>query len=201
MFRAVMARPGARASKLSSNESPLGASPAAIEAARNQMDHLEIYPGWRLPCLARGDCRGARAEPRQHSLLQRFGRVCSVCSPTPISRQATRRSSPSTVSLSTGSRPLAAGRQAGRRQGRRILHADVDAILAGGDRIARASSSLPIRTIPPVPICRSARSVGLQAGLPANVLLVIDAAYAEYVRRNDYEIAASNSCRSRRTSS
>jgi histidinol-phosphate aminotransferase len=27
----------------------------------------------------------------------------------------------------------------------------------------------------------------LRAGLPANVLLVLDAAYAEYVRRNDYE--------------
>lgn len=27
----------------------------------------------------------------------------------------------------------------------------------------------------------------LHAGLPANVLLVLDAAYAEYVRRNDYE--------------
>ena len=27
----------------------------------------------------------------------------------------------------------------------------------------------------------------LRAGLPGNVLLVLDAAYAEYVRRNDYE--------------
>ena len=27
----------------------------------------------------------------------------------------------------------------------------------------------------------------LHAGLPKNVLLVLDAAYAEYVRRNDYE--------------
>ena len=27
----------------------------------------------------------------------------------------------------------------------------------------------------------------LQAALPANVILVLDAAYAEYVRRNDYE--------------
>ena len=31
------------------------------------------------------------------------------------------------------------------------------------------------------------KSKRLHAGLPANVLLVLDAAYAEYVRRNDYE--------------
>ena len=28
----------------------------------------------------------------------------------------------------------------------------------------------------------------LHAGLPAHVLLVLDAAYAEYVRRNDYDV-------------
>jgi histidinol-phosphate aminotransferase len=35
-------------------------------------------------------------------------------------------------------------------------------------------------------MCRTARSAACRPRLPANVLLVLDAAYAEYVRRNDY---------------
>ena len=65
--------------------------------------------------------------------------------------------------------------------------ADVDAILAAVTPNAPRSCSSPTRTIRPAPTCRSTRSSACIAGLPPHVLLVLDAAYAEYVRRNDYE--------------
>ena len=66
------------------------------------------------------------------------------------------------------------------------LTADVDAMLARGhaaheDRLPRQS-----RTTRPAPTCPFDEVKRLHAGLPPHVLLVLDAAYAEYVRRNDY---------------
>ena len=76
----------------------------------------------------------------------------------------------------------------------RNLTADVDAILAKVTPNTRivflANPNNPTGTYPPFEEVRR-----LHAGLPPTVLLVIDAAYAEYVRRNDYaaglELAAS----------
>ncbi|KJS13179.1 MAG: histidinol-phosphate aminotransferase [Hoeflea sp. BRH_c9] len=66
------------------------------------------------------------------------------------------------------------------------LTADVDAILAAVTRKTKmvflANPNNPTGTYIPVNEVRR-----LHAGLPAHVLLVLDAAYAEYVRRNDYE--------------
>ena len=55
-------------------------------------------------------------------------------------------------------------------------------------RRARASCSSPIRTIRPGRYLPFSEVKRLHAGLPRDVLLVLDAAYAEYVRRNDYEV-------------
>ncbi|TKD43979.1 MAG: aminotransferase class I/II-fold pyridoxal phosphate-dependent enzyme, partial [Mesorhizobium sp.] len=64
--------------------------------------------------------------------------------------------------------------------------ADVDAILAAVTPRTRiiflANPNNPTGTYLPFQEVRR-----LHAGLPGNVLLVLDAAYAEYVRRNDYE--------------
>jgi len=64
--------------------------------------------------------------------------------------------------------------------------ADIDAILAAVTERTKivflANPNNPTGTYLPVDEVRR-----LQAGLPPHVLLVIDAAYAEYVRRNDYE--------------
>jgi histidinol-phosphate aminotransferase len=63
--------------------------------------------------------------------------------------------------------------------------ADVDAILARvtpkTKLVFLANPNNPTGTY-----CRSTRSSAC-TGLPPHVLLVLDAAYAEYVRRNDYE--------------
>ena len=64
--------------------------------------------------------------------------------------------------------------------------ADVDAILAAVSEKTRlvflANPNNPTGTYLPIEEMRR-----LHAGLPSNVILVVDAAYAEYVRRNDYE--------------
>jgi histidinol-phosphate aminotransferase len=64
--------------------------------------------------------------------------------------------------------------------------ADVDAILAAITEKTKlvflANPNNPTGTYLPIEEVRR-----LQAGLPNTVLLVLDAAYAEYVRRNDYE--------------
>ena len=64
--------------------------------------------------------------------------------------------------------------------------ADVDAILAAVTPKTKivflANPNNPTGTYVPFEEIRR-----LHAGLPKNVLLVLDAAYAEYVRRNDYE--------------
>jgi histidinol-phosphate aminotransferase len=63
---------------------------------------------------------------------------------------------------------------------------DVDAILAAVTEKTKivfiANPGNPTGTYVPVEEVRR-----LQAGLPKHVILVLDAAYAEYVRRNDYE--------------
>jgi histidinol-phosphate aminotransferase len=63
---------------------------------------------------------------------------------------------------------------------------DVDAILAAVTKKTKmvfiANPGNPTGTYVPVSEIRR-----LQASLPKNVILVLDAAYAEYVRRNDYE--------------
>ncbi len=60
--------------KLSSNENPLGSSPKVIEAVRDVAAKLGILSRRRGVQAARGDRRGARAEPGQHRLFQRLGR-------------------------------------------------------------------------------------------------------------------------------
>ena len=54
-------------------------------------------------------------------------------------------------------------------------------------RRARAWCSSPIPTIPTGTYLAFDEVKRLRAGLPEDVLLVLDAAYAEYVRANDYE--------------
>ena len=56
-----------------------------------------------------------------------------------------------------------------------------------GDARRRVSSISPIRTIRPARYLPHDEVRRLHAGLRPDILLVLDAAYAEYVRRNDYE--------------
>jgi histidinol-phosphate aminotransferase len=170
--------------KLSSNENPLGPSPAAVEAVRAVAGKLEFYPDGAATRLreAIGAAHG----------LNPANIVCSNGSDEVIGLLAQTYLSPGDEGIYTehgfmvypiyiraaGGVPVVAKETA--------LTADVDAILAAVTPRTKivflANPNNPTGTYIPIGEVRR-----LHAGLPAHVLLVLDAAYAEYVRRNDYE--------------
>ncbi|MEM8811913.1 MAG: histidinol-phosphate transaminase, partial [Pseudomonadota bacterium] len=173
-----------RVFKLSSNETPLGASPAAIEAYRGNAEKLELYPD--------GSASGLR-----HAIAETFGLnadrlVCGNGSDELLALLANTFLAPGDEAiftehaflvyriavLSAGGKPVVVPEV--------DLAADVDTILAAvTDRtriVFLANPNNPTGTYLPFDAVRR-----LHSGLPKEALLVLDAAYAEYVRRNDYE--------------
>ncbi len=171
-------------SKLSSNETPLGPSPLAIEAYRTAGAELERYPDGQATIL-------------RQAIAHRYGLdagriVCGSGSDELLSLIAHGYLGPGDEAiytahgflvyriaiLSNGATPVVAPE--------RNLHTDVDAIL---DRVTDktrvvfvANPNNPTGTYIPIDEIRR-----LRAGLRGDILLVLDAAYAEYVSRNDYE--------------
>ena len=189
--RALRARPvarrpaAARLHKLSSNETPLGPSPAAIEAYR---------AGRRQPRIS---TRTARRRALRAAIGAAYGLnpdriVCGAGSDEILNLIAHAYIGPGDEAIHTehgflvypiaikaaGGTPVVAPET--------NLTADVDAILARVSERTRvvflANPNNPTGTYLPFSEVRR-----LHAGLPARRLLVLDAAYAEYVRRNDYE--------------
>ncbi len=170
--------------KLSANETPLGPSPRAKQAFLNAAQSLEIYPDGGYTALrtaiakrygldaARLAC-GNGSDELFHLLTQAFLGKGDEAIHTEhgfaVYRIATQ---------AAGGTPVEVTEQ--------NLTTDVDAILAAVTDRTRivfiANPNNPTGTY--IPIDEVKR---LQAGLPSNVLLVLDAAYAEYVQRNDYE--------------
>jgi histidinol-phosphate aminotransferase len=173
----------AKIHKLSSNETPLGPSPKAMEAIRT-FDHLELYPD------------GAATKLRE-AIAARYGLdpnriICGTGSDELLSLITNAYVGPGDEGIFTehgflvyriaiqaaGGTPVVAPEK--------DLRTDVDAILSRvTDRtkiVFLANPNNPTGTY--IPFDEVKR---LHAGLPPHVLLVLDAAYAEYVRRNDYE--------------
>jgi len=173
--------------KLSSNESALGASPKAIAAYEAARNDLASYPD------------GGAARLR-HAIAERHGLsaeriVCGSGSEELLSLIARAYVRPGDevlftehafivyriAALSSSAVPVAVPEE--------NLRADVDAILAH----VTPHTRLVYLANPnnPTGSCLSTREIErLHAGLPDNVLLVIDAAYAEYVQRDDYDPGA-----------
>ena len=177
--------PGAKkVYKLSSNETPLGASPAALDAYRGLAEKLEFYPDGAATAL-----REAIAEVHG---LNPTNILCSNGSDELLGLLAQTYLTAGDEGIFTehgflvykiqimaaGATPVVVKEKDER--------ADVDAILAAVTERTRivflANPNNPTGTYLPFEEVRR-----LQAGLPGDVLLVLDAAYAEYVRRNDYE--------------
>ncbi|MEM9105828.1 MAG: histidinol-phosphate transaminase [Pseudomonadota bacterium] len=173
-----------RVYKLSANETPLGPSPHAVKALSQVTERLEIYPDGNANVL-----RNAIADAHG---LNPANILCGNGSDELISLLCQAYLSPGDEGIVTahgfllykilitgaGARAISVP-ETDRR-------ADVDAILAAVTDKTRivfiANPNNPTGTYLPVEEVRR-----LQAGLPGDVLLVLDAAYAEYVRRNDYE--------------
>jgi histidinol-phosphate aminotransferase len=174
---------GVKLHKLSSNETPLGASPGAKAAYAEIAAKLELYPDGsattlrevigqkygldpaRIVCGSGSDellslLTNAYIGPGDEGLYSEFGFLVYKI-----------------AILAAGGTPVIAKEK--------NHTTDVDALLAAVTPRTRivylANPNNPTGTY--IPFDEVKR---LHAGLPPNVLLVLDAAYAEYVRRNDY---------------
>ncbi len=170
--------------KLSANESPLGPSPSAIEAYQGLATALHRYPDGGSVKLRRalGDFCGRDAERI----------VCGAGSDELISLLLQAYAGPGDEvihsahgflmyrlsALAVGATPVAAPEA--------DLHTSVDAILERVNARTRlvflANPNNPTGTYLP-----AAELARLHGALPEQVLLVLDAAYAEYVDRPDYD--------------
>ncbi|MCB1378789.1 MAG: histidinol-phosphate transaminase [Alphaproteobacteria bacterium] len=175
---------GGKVHKLSSNESPLGASPKAVEAFRSSANALELYPD--------GAATALRASIAARYCLNSDAIVCGAGSDELLQLLAHAYLGPGDEAIytqygflvypiaikSNGATAVVAPE--------RDHTAQVDTILERvSDRtrmIFLANPNNPTGTY--LPFSEVKR---LHASLRKDVLLVLDAAYAEYVRRNDYE--------------
>lgn len=175
---------GVKTHKLSSNENPLGASPRALEAYKAAAANLALYPD------------GASSALRE-AIATRFGLnaaniVCGAGSDEILQLLANAYLREGDEAIYTehgflvypiviranGATPVIAPEKNNTT--------DVDAILARVTKRTRmvflANPNNPTGTYIAFSEVRR-----LHAGLPEGCLLVLDAAYAEFVRRNDYE--------------
>ena len=173
-----------RVIKLSSNEGAFGPPPAATAAARRAAGEMHRYPDGHATALR--DAIGARFG------LDPARIVCGAGSDELLILLIGAYAGPGTdIIMSEHGFSIyeIAGKAAGSRvikTPERHLTADVDAMLAAVSPATRmvflANPNNPTGSM--LPAGETAR---LRAGLPEDVLLVLDAAYAEYVDRADYE--------------
>jgi histidinol-phosphate aminotransferase len=174
----------ARVFKLSANETPLGPSPRAIDAYRGAAEHLHDYP--------EGTARKLREAIAKSFGLDPARIVCGAGSDDLLNLLAHAYLAPGDeaiytahgfriypiFTLAAGGKPVVAAEK--------NYTADVDSILAKvTDRtriVFLANPNNPTGTYMPFDEVKR-----MHRALPPHVLLVLDAAYAEYVRRNDYE--------------
>ncbi|RBP16383.1 histidinol-phosphate aminotransferase [Roseiarcus fermentans] len=182
----------AKVHKLSSNESPLGPSPKAIDAYRARADDLAAYPDGSARVLREAIARRFGLEPDRI--------LCGNGSDEILALLAHVFLRPGDEGVYSAHGFLAypiAIRAAGATAvvaPETDRTANVDALLGKvGPRtkiVYLANPNNPTGTYLPYAEIRR-----LHAALPADCLLVLDAAYAEYVTRNDYaaglELAAS----------
>ena len=173
----------AKIHKLSSNETPLGPSPKAIEAIR-AANHFELYPDGAATALREAIASKYGLDPDRI--------LCGSGSDELLSLVTSAYMGPGDEGIFTthgflvyriailaaGGTPVVAPET--------DYRADVDAILSRVTPRTKivylANPNNPTGTYLPFNEVKR-----LHAGLPPHVLLVLDAAYAEYVRRNDYE--------------
>ncbi|AUX77678.1 MULTISPECIES: histidinol-phosphate transaminase [Sinorhizobium] len=174
----------AKVHKLSSNETPLGASPRAIEAFQRAAFTLERYPDGQAHALK-------HAIAAVHG-LNPANILCGNGSDELLGLLCHTYLGPGDEGIVTEHGFLVYKIQITAAGGRPVTvkesdaRVDVDAILAAVTERTKivfiANPANPTGTYIPVDEVRR-----LHAGLPPGVVLVLDAAYAEYVRRNDYE--------------
>jgi histidinol-phosphate aminotransferase len=174
----------ARVFKLSANETPLGPSPRAIEAYRGAAEHLHDYPEGSARALREAIGRSFGLDPARivcgagsDDLLNLLAHAYLAPGDEAIYTAHGFRIYP-IFTLAAGGKPVMAAEK--------NYTADADSILAKvTDRtriVFLANPNNPTGTYMSFDEVKR-----MHRALPPHVLLVLDAAYAEYVRRNDYE--------------
>ncbi len=169
--------------KLSANEGALGPSPLAVEAYRSTAAEAHRYPD--------GDSTALREAIAARYGLDADRIVCGAGSDELLTLLARSYAGPGDeimfgehafvmyplIALSAGATPV--------KVAETDYTLDVDALL---DRMTERTRMVYVANPNnPTGTCISADEVArLRAGLREDILLVIDAAYAEYVTRNDY---------------
>lgn len=173
----------ARVFKLSANETPLGPSPRAVEAYRANADTLHVYPDGAASRLREAIGAAYGLNPERI--------VCGAGSDELLTLLAQAYLSPGDEAvitehgflmyriaiLAAGGTPVVA------KEPNETASVDtiLDCVTPRTRMVFLANPNNPTGTYLPYEEVRR-----LHAALPGNVLLVLDAAYAEYVRRNDY---------------
>ncbi|OAP43478.1 histidinol-phosphate aminotransferase [Sinorhizobium glycinis] len=174
----------AKVHKLSSNETPLGASPRAIEAFQRTAFNLERYPDGQARVLKEAIAAVHGLNPANilcgNGSDELLGLLChTYLGPGDEGIVTEHGFLVYKIQITAAGGTPVTVREADAR-------VDVDAILAAVTERTKivfiANPANPTGTYIPVDEVRR-----LHARLSAGVLLVLDAAYAEYVRRNDYE--------------
>ncbi len=183
--KSPLAEAGRKVFKLSANETPFGPSPKAIEAYTKAAAHLEDYP--------EGTSRILREAIGRHFGLDPDRIICGAGSDEVLNFVAHAFLSRGDEAISTAHSflvyPIAtmANGAVNVVAAETEFTADADAILKlvtpRTKLVWLANPNNPTGTYLPFDEVKR-----LRAGLPANVLLVLDAAYADYVSRNDYEM-------------
>ncbi len=174
----------AKVFKLSSNETPLGPSPKAVVAYNETGKHLEDYPDGAATELREAIGRAFGLDPARiicgagsDDLLNLLARAYLADGDEAIHTTHGFLVYP-IATLGTGAKPVVAPET--------NYTADVDAIIKAltpkTKVVFLANPNNPTGTYLPFDEVKR-----LHKALPPHVLFVLDAAYAEYVRRNDYE--------------
>jgi histidinol-phosphate aminotransferase len=177
--------PGRKMYKLSANETPLGPSPKAIAAYKAAADHMEDYPEGTSRVLREAIGRAFGLDPDRiicgagsdeilnllaHVYLRHGDEAISCAHGFLVYPIATKANGATNVVAPETN-----------------FTADVDAILKlvtpRTKLVWLANPNNPTGTYLPFDEVKR-----LRAGLPPHVLLILDAAYADYVSRNDYEM-------------
>jgi histidinol-phosphate aminotransferase len=177
--------PGRKVFKLSANETPFGPSPKAIAAYTEAASHLEDYPEGTSRVLREAIGRAFGLDPDRI--------ICGAGSDEILNLLAHAYLGPGDEAISTTHAflvyPIAtmANGAINVIAPETDFTADIDAILKlvspRTKLVWLANPNNPTGTYLPFDEIKR-----LRAGLPAHVLLVLDAAYSDYVSRNDYEI-------------
>jgi histidinol-phosphate aminotransferase len=183
--KSPVAEPGRKVFKLSANETPFGPSPKAIAAYQEVGAHLEDYPEGSSRVLREAIGKAYGLDPDRIICGAGSDEILGLLAKTFLSRGDEAISTthgflvyPIATMASSATNVVAPETD---------YTADVDAILKcvtpRTKLVWLANPNNPTGTYLPFDEIKR-----LRAGLPAHVLLVLDAAYCDYVSRNDYEM-------------